>query len=106
METSRREFLGRAAGALAGVAFTECAWGHSAAAQAPAASHRRREIVVGGKRVRTVDVHAHCHVPEALALMGLKENTPALVVTDDRLKVMDEQGIDMEALSLNPVFWY
>jgi aminocarboxymuconate-semialdehyde decarboxylase len=29
-----------------------------------------------------------------------------LVVTEDRIKVMDEQGIDMEALSLNPVFWY
>ena len=31
---------------------------------------RRREVVVAGKRVKTVDIHAHCAVPEALALMG------------------------------------
>jgi hypothetical protein len=32
---------------------------------------RRREVVVGGRRVKTIDVHAHCVVPEALALLGL-----------------------------------
>jgi aminocarboxymuconate-semialdehyde decarboxylase len=67
---------------------------------------RRREVVVNGRRVRTVDLHAHCHVPEANALMGLKVQTPALVVSPERIKVMDEQGIDIEALSLNPIFWY
>jgi aminocarboxymuconate-semialdehyde decarboxylase len=57
-------------------------------------------VVVNGKRVRTIDVHAHCEVPEAMALMGLKGPLQSLVVSQDRLKVMDEQGIDMEALSL------
>ena len=74
-----------------------------ALAQAP---QRRREVVVNGKRVRTVDVHAHCQVPEANALMGLKVQQPSLVVSPDRIKAMDEQGIDIEALSLNPIFWY
>jgi aminocarboxymuconate-semialdehyde decarboxylase len=106
MQVSRRELFGRSAGAIAAIALTECGWGGSASAQAPAGPQRRREVVVNGKRVRTVDVHAHCHIPEALELMGIKETTPALVVTDDRIRVMDEQGIDMEALSLNPVFWY
>jgi aminocarboxymuconate-semialdehyde decarboxylase len=63
-------------------------------------------VVVNGKRVRTIDVHAHREVPEAMALMGLKVPMQSLVVSEDRLKVMDEQGIDMEALSLNPIFWY
>lgn len=30
----------------------------------------RREVVVSGKRVKTIDVHAHCIVPEAAKLMG------------------------------------
>ena len=51
-------------------------------------------------------MHAHCHVPEANALMGLKVQTPALVVSPERIKAMDEQGVDIEALSLNPIFWY
>jgi aminocarboxymuconate-semialdehyde decarboxylase len=106
MTTSRRQLLGQVAGAVSGICFTTCGLGHLASAQVLASPHRRREVVVSGKRVRTIDVHAHCHIPEATALMGIKENTPALVVTDDRIKVMDEQGIDMEALSLNPIFWY
>ena len=28
-------------------------------------SGRRREVVVGGRRVKTIDVHAHCVSPEA-----------------------------------------
>jgi aminocarboxymuconate-semialdehyde decarboxylase len=31
---------------------------------------RRREVVVKGKRVKTVDVHPPCAVPEAMAPMG------------------------------------
>ena len=63
------------------------------------------EVVVNGKRVRTVDLHAHCHVPEANALMGLKVQLQSLVISPERIKAMDEQGIDIEALSLNPIFW-
>jgi aminocarboxymuconate-semialdehyde decarboxylase len=95
--------LRQAAGALAGLAFTGCGLANPASAQTP---ERRREVVVNGKRVRTVDVHAHCHVPEANALMGLKVQLPSLVISPERIKVMDEQGIDIEALSINPIFWY
>jgi aminocarboxymuconate-semialdehyde decarboxylase len=103
MMANRREILGHAAGALAGLAFTACGLSSPALAQAP---QRRREVVVNGKRVRTVDVHAHCHIPEANALMGLKVQLPSLVVSPERLQAMDEQGIDIEALSINPIFWY
>jgi aminocarboxymuconate-semialdehyde decarboxylase len=50
-------------------------------------------------------VHAHCHIPEALALIGKKVSVPGLVVGPERIAAMDEQGIDIEALSINPNFW-
>jgi aminocarboxymuconate-semialdehyde decarboxylase len=72
-----------------------------------AAVARRREVVVNGKRVKTVDVHAHCAVPEAMTLMGRKVEAEGLLQSrmSDRLRAMDEQGIDVEALSINP-YWY
>ena len=73
---------------------------------------RRREVVINGTRVRTVDIHAHCAVPEALALIGHKLAGPGLrtdldmrAEIDVRIKTMDAQGIDIEALSINPN-WY
>jgi len=68
---------------------------------------RRREVVIGGKRVKTVDVHAHCAVPAAMALLGRKVETEALLQSTmpERLAAMDAQGIDVEALSINP-YWY
>ena len=67
--TNRREFLQSTAGALTGLVFVGC---DLMAATPARAQTRRREVVVNGKRVKTVDVHAHCAVPEALALMNLK----------------------------------
>ena len=70
---------------------------------------RRREVVVGGRRVKTIDVHAHCVIPEAVALLGLKVDTQRGPGIDEvgprRIGEMDAQGIDMEALSINPQ-WY
>ena len=75
----------------------------------PAARKRRREVVVNGRRAKTIDVHAHCVIPEALALLGLKledQRGPGLgEVGERRLAEMDEQGIDIEAISINPQ-WY
>ena len=105
--TTRRELLGQAAGVMAGIAFTGCGLMRSAEGQAPAAAPaRRREVVVAGKRIHTVDIHAHCHIPEANALLGYKQNFPSLYIGPERIKAMDEQGIDIEALSINPIFWY
>jgi aminocarboxymuconate-semialdehyde decarboxylase len=70
---------------------------------------RRREVVVGGRRVKTIDVHAHCVIPEAYDLLGLKvadHRGPGIdEVGPRRIAEMDAQGIDMEALSINPR-WY
>jgi aminocarboxymuconate-semialdehyde decarboxylase len=107
--TTRRKFLQTATGALGGLTFVGCDLLRPTAVHAQT---RRREVVVSGKRARTVDVHAHCAVPEALALMNLKLGGPALrtdlnMATEVgvRLRAMDEQGIDIEALSINP-YWY
>jgi aminocarboxymuconate-semialdehyde decarboxylase len=66
----------------------------------------RRQVSVGGRRVKVVDVHCHCVVPGAMELVG--QTTPTtgpLVLGTDRLVPMDAQGIDVQALSINP-FWY
>jgi len=109
--TTRRDFLATTAGTLAGLAFVGCDLLAAAPARAQGA---RRVVQVGGKRVKTVDVHAHCAVPEALALVGMKLGDPGPATRPDlgmvtavagRLRAMDDQGIDVEALSIN-AFWY
>jgi aminocarboxymuconate-semialdehyde decarboxylase len=93
------------AGALAGLAFIGC--GMTRESASPVAGARRREVVVAGKRVKTVDVHAHCIVPAAAALIGHPLEAPGLLMADTstRIAAMDAQGIDVEALSINP-YWY
>src|SRR4051812_37310297 len=81
--------------------------------QSGAAAVRRREVSIGGRRVRTVDLHAHCVVPEvmdvvkdsSLAAAVRNQLNGPLVLGPDRLRAMDEQGVDVEALSIN-AFWY
>src|SRR3954466_9287207 len=96
MSTNRREFLG----AAAGVVFTGCSLVPEAHAQ-----RARRPVSVAGKPIKTVDVHAHCVIPEALALMGQKVAPVYAHSYAERMKRMDEMGIDVQALSINPS-WY
>jgi predicted TIM-barrel fold metal-dependent hydrolase len=108
--TTRRAFLqGAAAG---GIVFCGC--GLFGASPARAQPSPRQPVQVNGKRVRTVDVHSHCHFRDAASLLGNEASilTPpvrgaqqAFITVDDRLAAMDAQGIDMEVLSINP-FWY
>lgn len=86
-----------------GCAFTRAAEGHRQGQTRP----RRREVTIGGRRVRTIDIHAHCEVPEAHAVLGRRMDSRDLLMSDTsaRLADMDAQGIDMEALSINP-WWY
>jgi aminocarboxymuconate-semialdehyde decarboxylase len=108
---TRRDFLQTTGAAMAGVVFVGCdlLGATPARAQAPT---QRRDVTVNGKRVKTVDIHAHCAVPEALALMnrhlgadGLPHALDMATQVADRIKAMDAQGIDMQALSINP-YWY
>jgi len=93
-----------------GIAFTHCAFTAAAAEHGHGHDHthgRRREVVVAGKRVKTVDIHAHCCVPEAMAVIKHPLEAPGLLMEDTsaRIAAMDSQGIDVECLSINP-YWY
>jgi aminocarboxymuconate-semialdehyde decarboxylase len=103
--TTRRDFIGGAAGTLAGVAFVGCDLLNTTQVHAQGAPVRRREVVVNGRRAKTVDIHAHCAFPQAMALLGMKANPENLVMGAERIRAMDEQGIDVAALSINP-YWY
>ena len=103
MTTTRREAISRMAMAAVAAAVPPL--------QQPRAS--RRQVAVAGRRVRTVDAHAHTFVPAVAATVSgteleksvagsLKGN---LVMSDERLRAMDAQGIDIEVLSINP-YWY
>jgi aminocarboxymuconate-semialdehyde decarboxylase len=98
---SRREFVKTAATATAGFFV-----------QAPPA---RRQVFVGRRRVKVVDVHGHLAVPEVRDIIkgtplaapggGDQPDGGGLVLGPERLKVLDEQGIDVQVLSVN-AFWY
>ena len=106
--TTRRAFLVEAAGAVAGLAFVGC---DLLKARPAAAQTARRMVSVAGRRVKTIDVHAHAAVPEAMTLMSPPASPPGLLpkllmgAPQERLAVMDAQGIDVQALSINP-YWY
>jgi aminocarboxymuconate-semialdehyde decarboxylase len=97
--TSRRAFLCAAGGAIVALGASR------AGAQAPA----RKEIRIDGRRVTVVDVHAHCVFPEAARVPGVtmpRIVPPTLVMGPERLAIMDERGIDVQALSVNTYWWY
>ena len=106
---TRRDFIGQTASAVAGLALAGAGAGvrgGTAAAVQPAGATARREVVVGGRRIKTVDVHAHCEIPGIREMMGGSPSANrALTIGPDRLRAMDAQGIDVEVLSINP-FWY
>src|ERR1700756_2288328 len=108
--TTRRDFL--KTGAAAGAVFCSCGLLKGAHAQA---AGQKLPVMVNGRRIKTIDVHSHCHFHEAGALLGAdgpKIQVPpvngaeeAFIDIDQRIAAMDSQAIDMEVLSINP-FWY
>ena len=108
---NRREFFRHAAAASAGVFCVACGL-QRAAGQG---TGKRREVTVGGKRVRTVDMHCHCAVPEVLdlvkgtemerAVRGQLDGRHGFPVGAERLADMDADGIDLQVMSIN-AYWY
>lgn len=105
--TTRRNFL------KTGVVFCGCCLLDQA--QAQQAGPAKLPVAVAGKKVKTIDVHSHCHFREAGALLGadaasiqlppVNGAAEAFIEIDKRLAAMDSQAVDMEVLSINP-FWY
>jgi predicted TIM-barrel fold metal-dependent hydrolase len=111
--TTRRLFLkGGSAAVATGIVFCSC--GLLQGAHGQQASPQKLPVMVNGKRVKTIDVHAHCQFHEAGKLLGNAAGVPpppvpgvdeTFIELDKRLAAMDAQAVDMEVLSINPN-WY
>jgi aminocarboxymuconate-semialdehyde decarboxylase len=108
---NRRDFLKNAAGAMAGMFISGgLASGGFSPLQIGAPPGKRRELFIAGRRVKTVDIHSHCFVPEvwdlvkdtnlAAAAQGNLTGNIALG-NPQRLIDMDAQGIDYQAINVN-----
>jgi aminocarboxymuconate-semialdehyde decarboxylase len=73
-------------------------------------------IIVGGEKVKTIDVHTHWLFHESLDLTGddaksmlplINANGPheIFMTVEDRTAAMDASVVDIEIISVNP-FWY
>src|SRR6185503_13727702 len=107
MMPNRRDFIGRLAGATAGMYI-----GSRGLADAAQTAAARRRASIGGRRVTVIDVHAHCFVPEVwevvkdtpLAASAKNNLTGAIALgpgTAERLQYMDKEGIDIQAINVN-----
>ena len=122
MTANRRQFSKALAAATTGLLFAPCdLLKATQPSPGPSKGSKRRRVTVAGRRIKTVDIHAHCQIPETWELVkdfewgrSLKTNLDnreygrqsSLAGVEERLAVMDAWGIDVQALSINPVFWY
>ena len=81
MDTNRRTLMRQGAGIVTGIALTGCNALDAARTRppsdpviAPETRSPRGPVFIEGRRVKTIDVHAHCYVPEALTLLGAEAN--------------------------------
>ena len=98
--SNRREFL-RVVGAAGAYAMTRGVAGLHGQA--------RREVTIGGRRVRVIDAHAHCVIPVPDVVKGTPLETMGggggnNLLGPERLQIMDRQGVDVQALTINN-FW-
>jgi aminocarboxymuconate-semialdehyde decarboxylase len=109
----RREFIQQTA-SVAGLSFVGCGLG----GMLSAAEHdeKRRQVTINGKRMLTVDIHCHSYVHDVWPLIEASDDIAYLrpLLNNDRLKnkidlnnvdfrlqQMDQQGIDVQAVSLH-----
>jgi aminocarboxymuconate-semialdehyde decarboxylase len=109
--SNRRVFLRTMARAAASACVMSPVTGAAAlGAQGTAAG--RREVSIAGRRIKVIDVHAHCVIPEVAEVVAgtaLAKNAPqtrANALGPQRLQQMDQQGLDVQALSINGFWWY
>jgi aminocarboxymuconate-semialdehyde decarboxylase len=102
---SRRAFLRSvAAGAVGAYALG------GGALRAQGASERRL-VTIGGRRVRVIDGHAHCvvpvqHVTKGTPLEKMGGGAGNNLLGPERLQIMNQQGVDVQALTINSGFWW
>jgi len=70
-----------------------------------------RDVRVGGKKVKVVDVHAHATIPEVADVVkgtALARNAQGggRALGQDRINELDKRGIDIQVLDINTFWWY
>ena len=111
---NRRDFFRTIAGATAGLFAAGGEVFDAEAGTLQAGSARRREVSIGGRRIKVVDVHGHFIEPSELDVIkdtNLAANISSqlngqLVLGAGRLRALDEQGIDVQVLSHQGGWWY
>src|SRR5262245_25651450 len=114
MNANRRRFVRQSVLASAGAWLASAGIATTSGLAKQRRALPRRQVSVGGRRVKTVDVQAHMAVPDALgdlvkgtsleqAVRG--QLNGSLVMNDARLRAMDEQGIDVQVVTIN-TYWY
>jgi aminocarboxymuconate-semialdehyde decarboxylase len=76
----------------------------------PALAQTRKQVMINGRRVKTVDIHAHAAIK---AVEDVIRGTPLerriggpRLLGPERIAAMDAWGIDVAALSINQYWWY
>ena len=111
----RRQFIQQSA-SVAGLTFVGCGLGGMVEASEHQHDGKRRRVMVDGKHIRTVDIHCHSYVHDVWPLIEDSEEIGYLRPllgnerlkdkidlnnVDFRLQQMDQQGIDIQAVSLH-----
>jgi aminocarboxymuconate-semialdehyde decarboxylase len=128
---SRRKFLKGLSGATAGI-LAGCGLADPARAfmqnqlQSGVPRAKRRDVLVGGTRVSTIDLHCHIGVTDIWKVIPRNQVVPDYLEeqartfrsqpvpvfnprgpdVDKRLADMDEMGIDVQAVSLNATYYW
>jgi aminocarboxymuconate-semialdehyde decarboxylase len=95
----RRAFLTALGGVTAGI------W-----LGGPAFAQGRKEVMIGGRRIKTVDIHYHAQIPAVMDVIrgtDLERNIGgSRNLGPERIPVMDARGIDVGVMSANQYWWY
>jgi aminocarboxymuconate-semialdehyde decarboxylase len=102
--TNRRHFVRTIAGAGGALALGD-------AFREVRAQGGRREIRIGGRRVKVIDIHCHCVIDVSDVVKGTPLAKGAggggnQILGPQRLQLMDQQGVDVQALTINGFWWY
>lgn len=110
----RRQFV-KNVSSLAGIGFIPCGLSALTGTAHAHTSGERRKVIVNGKRMLTVDIHCHSYIHDVWPLISDSEEIAylrpllkspvlekiAIPNVEFRLAQMDEQGIDIQAVSLH-----
>ncbi|HEY5624429.1 MAG TPA: amidohydrolase family protein [Gammaproteobacteria bacterium] len=96
---NRRAFLKALGGVTAGMCLGGAAF-----------SQGRKEVMIGGRRIKTVDIHYHAHIPAVMDVIRGTEFERNIGgsrnLSPERIAVMDARGIDVGVISANQYWWY